>query len=204
MDPHHAADEVAANRALVALVDEAASRLNVAVATSASPAVVDRCETAGASLYWWNPMYDDYDAPDSVSRRLHKANGLPCLNGGGNVGTAAWVIAHAVLGKRRIGIVGMDFGYPPGTSYERTQYYPELRDLFGDRYKEAFIHLDSPYVGERWFTDPAYYWFRDVFLEMAQDAEAETVNCTEGGILHGPRVPAVGLDEFLERVAGTP
>ena len=34
-------------------------------------------------------MFDDYDQPDSVSRRIHRANGLPCLNGGGNVGTAA-------------------------------------------------------------------------------------------------------------------
>jgi hypothetical protein len=118
-----------------------------------------------------------------------------------NVGTAAWVIAHAVLGKRRIALLGMDFSYPPGTPYARTQYYPELREMFGDRYEEAFIHLDSPWLGERWFTDPAYYWFRDVFLEMAQEADAETVNCTEGGILHGDRVPAVGLDEFLAKTA---
>ena len=60
-------------------------------------------------------------------------NGLPCLNGGGNVGTAAWVMTHAVLGQRRIGLVGIDFGYAPGTPYEQTQYYPELRELLGDR-----------------------------------------------------------------------
>ena len=47
------------------------------------------------ALYWWNPMLDDPDRPDSVSRRLHRDNGLPSLNGGGNVGTAAWVITHA-------------------------------------------------------------------------------------------------------------
>ena len=36
---------------------------------------------------------------------------------------------------------------------------------------------------------------------LAQDAECETVNCTEGGILHGERVPMVALDEFLAKVA---
>jgi hypothetical protein len=202
MDPTHAADEMRANRDLVALVDRHGPRLTVAIATSASPRVVERCEQAGMTLCWWNPMYDDYEQPQSVSRRLHEANGLPCLNGGGNVGTAAWVIAHAVLGKRRIGLLGMDFAYPPGTPYARTQYYPELREMFGERHEEAFIHLDSPWLGERWFTDPAYYWFRDVFLEMAQEADAETVNCTEGGILHGERVPVAGLDEFLAKTAG--
>jgi len=80
--------------------------------------VVERCEQAGMELYWWNPMYDDYDKP-AASARLWEANGLPCLNGGGNVGTAAWVLTHAALGKRRIGLVGIDLGYAPGTRTRR-------------------------------------------------------------------------------------
>ena len=36
---------------------------------------------------------------------------------------------------------------------------------------------------------------------MAREAECETVNCTEGGILFGERVPMVALDEFLAKVA---
>jgi hypothetical protein len=197
MDPAHGRDELAANQALLELVDRHGPALRIAIATSASPAVVDRCEKAGAALFWWNPMYDDYDAPDSLSRRLHATNGLPCLNGGGNVGTAAWVIAHAVLGKRRVGIVGMDLGYAPGTPYAKTQYYPELRELLGARYHEAFVHIENPHVGETWFCDPAYFWFREVFLEMARETGCETVNCTEGGILFGPGVTVRGLEEFL-------
>src|SRR5215467_1548721 len=96
MDPTHHGDELAANRALVELVNAYGPKIKVAVATSAAPAVVERCEQAGMDLYWWNPMYDDYDAPGSLSRRLWEMNGLPCLNGGGNVGTAAWVVTHAL------------------------------------------------------------------------------------------------------------
>jgi hypothetical protein len=197
MDAAHAQDEVAANRALLELVDRHGARLRVAAATSAAPAVVTRCRAAGIALYWWNPMYDDYDRADSVSRRLHHANRLPCLNGGGNVGTAAWVLAHAVLGKRRVALMGMDFGYAPGTPYERTQYYPELQELFGDRLDEAFIRVENPLSGETWLTDPAYYWFRDVFFEMAREAQCETFNCTEGGIVFGPEVKAMTLEEFV-------
>lgn len=202
MDPVHAQDEMAANRALVELVDAYGPKIKVAIATSASPAVVDRCEKAGMELYWWNPMYDDYDQPGSVSRRLYETNGLPCLNGGGNVGTAAWVLTHAVLRKRRVAVIGMDFAYAPGTPYERTQYYPELVELFGDRHTEAFIHVANPELGETWFSDPAYYWFRDVFLEMAREADCETFNCTEGGILFGDGVAFVSLDEFLTQGDG--
>ena len=201
MDPAHARDEVTANRELLDLVNRHGPRLAVAIATSAAPAVVDRCEKAGMALHWWNPMYDDHDAPDSLSRRLHASNGLPCLNGGGNVGTTAWVIAHAVLGKRRVGIVGMDLSYAPGTPYAKTQYYPELKALLGDRYAEAFVHIDNPHVNETWFCDPAYYWFRDVFLEMAREADCRTYNCTEGGILFGPGVEVTALERFLEETA---
>jgi hypothetical protein len=197
MDPAHHGDEVAANRALVELVDAHGPLIKVAVATSAAPAVVDRCEKAGMELYWWNPMYDDYDRPGSVSRRLFEMNGLPCLNGGGNVGTAVWVLAHAVLKKHRVGLIGMDLSYAPGTPYEKTQYYPELVELFGDRHPEAFVHLTNPHLGETWFSDPAYYWFREVFLEMAAEATCETYNCTEGGLLFGPGIATVRLEEFL-------
>lgn len=197
MDPSHAQDELAANRELIALVDAYGPQLKIAAATSAAPAVVDRCEKAGMELYWWNPMYDDYEQPESVSRRLYRRNGLPCLNGGGNVGTAAWVLTHAVLGKKRVALIGMDFSYLPGTPYSRTQYYHELRDLLGDHFEEGFIHLENPYLGETWFCDPAHYWFREVFLEMAKETDCETFNCTEGGILFGPGVTTVPLEEFL-------
>ena len=196
MDPALAPDEVAANRALLALVDAHGPQMRAAVATSAAPAVVARCESAGIAMYWWNPMYDDYDRPGSVSRRLHEDNGLPCLNGGGNVGTAAWVMAHAVLAKTRVALLGIDFSYPPGTPYARTQYYPELREMLGDAYEQAYVTHENPYR-ETWMCDPAYWWFRDVFLGMAREAGCRTVNCTEGGILFGEPIEVATIEEFV-------
>lgn len=73
--------------------------------------------------------------------------------------------------------------------------------MLGERLDEAFIHIENPVLGETWFTDPAYYWFRDVFLEMAREAECETFNCTEGGVLFGPEIRTTTLDEFLDTVA---
>jgi hypothetical protein len=198
VEPIDRDNELSANRALVDLVDVHGPKIKVAAATSAAPTVVERCRQARMELYWWNPMYDDYDKPGSHSRRLWEMNGLPCLNGGGNVGTAAWVLTHAVLGKRRIALVGIDLGYAPGTPYEKTQYHPELLELLGDRYREAFIHTENPVTREVWFSDPTYHWFREVFLEMARDADGQTFNCTEGGLLFGDGVTTVPLETFLE------
>ena len=52
-------------------------------------------------------------------------------------------------------------------------------------------------MGETWFTDPAYYWFREVFFEMARQADCRTFNCTEGGILFGNGVEMASIEDFV-------
>jgi hypothetical protein len=70
--------------------------------------------------------------------------------------------------------------------------------MLGARLPEAFIHSENPITREVWFSDPAYHWFREVFLEMARETDGETFNCTEGGLLFGPGITTVPLDAFLD------
>jgi hypothetical protein len=188
LDPYVHEKERQRNAALVEAVDRSGPSITALLASSVSPSVVARCRDAGMQLFGWNPMLDDPAPPGSWTRRLHVLNGLPALMTGGNVGTAAWVIAHSVLRHRCVLLVGMDLGYAPGTSLHHTQYHKDLVELFGDRAAEAFIEIDNPHTGERWFTDPTYYWYREVFLELAAAADCRTVNCTGGGTLFGPGV----------------
>lgn len=198
MDPKFREDQLRFNRELLELVDKFGPRIRIAVASSASASVVGRIRESGMSAYWWNPMYDDYDVDDSLTRRIHALNGLPCVNAGGNVGSACWVFAHAVLEKKRIGLVGMDFGYYGDTPYSQTQYYKEILSLVGpDRLDEVYVRMLNPHVNQEFYTDPAYLWYRNSFLEMAQDAEGETYNCTGGGILFGSEIHWMSLPEFL-------
>ena len=196
------ADEMRANDEILGLLDRHGSDIRMALATSASQAVVERVLETGMEIYWWNPMLDDPDDPASLTARLQDANALPCVNAGGNVGTACWVMADAVLGKSEIGLTGVDFSYYSDTPYRNTQYYHEAVALVGEENLDAvFIRLHNPHMDEWFFTDPAYMWYRECFLEMAADAESATYNCTEGGILFGDNVEFVPLAEFLERHA---
>lgn len=198
MDPKFREDQLRLNHELLGLVNKYGPDIRIAVASSAAPAVVSRIQESSMATYWWNPMYDDYDLEDSLTGRIHALNGLPCVNAGGNVGSACWVFAHAVLRKRRIGLVGMDFGYYADTLYSQTQYYKEILALVGpDRLDEVFVRILNSYLGREFYTDPAYLWYRDAFVEMAQQAECKTVNCTGGGILFGPRIEWMSLPEFL-------
>lgn len=198
MDPKFREDQLRFNREVTELVNAHGAQIRLAASSSASEAVVRRAVESGMDIYWWNPMYDDYDAPDSLTRKIHALNGLPCVNAGGNVGAACWVFAHAVLGKQRVGLVGMDFGYYSDTPYSQTQYYKEILTLVGpDGLDDVYVRIVNPHVGREFYTDPAYLWYRDAFVEMAQRAECATYNCTGGGILFGPGIYWSGLKDFL-------
>lgn len=197
LDPYLGTAELERNNELVGLVNKHGHAMKAIISTSVSQPVTKRCLDSGMQLYWWNPIYDDFDLPNSVTRRVFQSNKVPCLANGGNVGTSAWVIAHAVLKIKEIALVGMDFSYAPNTPLVNTQYYNEIAEMFGDETAEAFIQVENPYTGETWFTDPAYYWYNQTFLQLAMEAECTTVNCTEGGILFGEGIDFAPLSNFL-------
>jgi hypothetical protein len=202
IDPIHRENEARANELLLQLVNKQGESIKAIIATSSDPGITRRCLEAGMELYWWNPLYDDYEEPGSYSRRVYELTGVPCMVTGGNVGASSFVFANAILDAEEVALVGFDFGYAPGTPPFNTQSYYELVDLLGDRIAEAFIDIWNPYTGETWISDPTHYWYRQIFLEIASVAGCRTFNCTEGGTLFGERVEFVTLKEFLERERG--
>jgi 6-hydroxymethylpterin diphosphokinase MptE-like protein len=202
LDPSHWEDEERRNRELMDAVDRHGPAIKCLIATCVDPTVTARCLAAGMELYWWNPLYDDHDAPDSVSRRAFELNGVPCMVTGGNCGSAAWVAAHSVLETRTVALLGFDLGYPPGTPLQRTQYYAEMAEIFGDRIADFYIEVANPQTGETWYADPTYYWYRSVFLQMVSDAPCQTFNCSEGGTVFGDGVTLTRFEEFLRLHAG--
>lgn len=199
LDPAFAQNEIRKNRELIDLCNRHGKDIKLVIATCVDPGLTKRVVEAGFDLYWWNPLYDDTDEPDSVSRKLYDMNGVPCMVTGGNCGSAAWVFAHAILGRKDVGLVGMDLGYRPGTPLIKTQYYYPMKELLGDRIEEGYIKVYNPHLSEEWFTDPTYYWYRSCFLSMVKDARCTTYNCSEGGTVFGDGVEFIPLATFLSR-----
>ena len=197
LDPHLNTDEAIRNQELIELVNRHGPRIRATISTSVSPAVTARCLESGMNLYWWNPIMDDVQDPQSMTRQLFNLNNAPCMVTGGNVGSAAWVFAHQILRAKEVILVGLDLGYAPDTPYEKTQYYREMQELFEEQVADAFISVYNPYLKETWYTDPAYFWYRKSLLEMATQAPCTTYNCTEGGILFGKGIRFVPLSTVL-------
>jgi hypothetical protein len=196
------AREKQVNDEIFRLLERYGPRIRIALATCASGAIVERVIATGMQIYWWNPMFDDPDLPESDTRQLYHTNHFPCINAGGNVGTACYMMAHAVLGKKNVALTGMDFSYYIDTPYRSTQYYADLVAMIGkENLDTAFIRIKNPHLNVWFYTDPAYYWFREIFLQLAADADCVTFNCTEGGILFGDNIKFVPLQHFLQETS---
>jgi len=199
LDPALNTDQIAKNEELIELVNRFGPEIKLIISTSVTPEIAQRCIEAGMELYWWNPLYDDYENPESITRKIYEMNKVPCMVTGGNVGASAWVFAHTVLGSPAIILVGMDCSYPPGTSVRNTQYYEHLLELFPDNLERGLVKVYNPFLNETWITDPGYYWYAQIFQKMAPLASCITYNCTEGGILFGKGIEFARLSDVLDR-----
>jgi len=197
LDPALNTDQIARNNELIQLVNLFGPKIKLIISTSSSPEIAQRCIDAGMELYWWNPLYDDYENPDSITRKIYHMNKVPCMVTGGNVGASAWVFSHTILKSPAVILTGMDCSYPPGTPVRNTQYYEHLLELFPDRPETGLVEIYNPFLKETWITDPGYYWYAQIFKQMAPLASCVTYNCTEGGILFGEGIKFAKLSDTL-------
>lgn len=198
LDPAFAA-ELETNRQIIEMLNKHGPKVRIALSSSSPPAVTERAIEAGMQIFWWNPMFDDPSVANGVTQSLFKMNGFPCVNACGNVGAASWMFAHAVLGKQSVALMGLDFSYYSDLPYINTQYYVEAKEIFGeDRLDEFFIKVHNPHIDQWFYTDPTYFWYRQVFFEAVDDSDCFTANCTGGGIVFNERVQWMNFKQFVQ------
>ena len=189
------------NQANIDLVNKYASQIKLVICSSAPRNVVKRAIEAGFDMYWWNPIVDAPQAPESLTRKIYNINKKSCMNTGGTVGTAAWVFANAILKIPEIAITGMDLGYHSETAIEMTQTYYELQEFVTNReeLEQLFPKFNFPLTGEEFYIDPTYFWYRKNFLELHSRAAGKTYNCSEAGTLFDDNFSCITLNDFLQQ-----
>ena len=183
-------NQVAVNAENIVLVNR--FKVPLVIASTVAPNVARRTDLH--ERYWFVPLVDDPELEDSLARRMMLMTGLPAMNTGGTVGTAAWVLAHSILKSKNIAVVGMDMGYPLETPLENTQEWnmlkgePNVADLFPGR---------QGHWGQC-FTSITYAWYMDNLLSLLSANSATITNCTGGGALIGENVTCMELEEWLK------
>lgn len=190
------------NRRNIDLVNQHGKGKKLIICSAAPKNVVERTRSVGFDAYWWAPLVDSPEKPDSLTRAIVKETRLPAMNTGGTVGSAAWVFALTVLKIPKIAVVGMDLGYyKADTSYQQTQTYYSLKDRVGeDKIKDYFPEFTFPTTGEKFYTDPTYYWYRSNLLDLIAASRSTVYNCTGGGTLVGRGVECLEIEEFCAKV----
>ncbi|NBU73376.1 MAG: hypothetical protein EBS53_18365 [Bacteroidetes bacterium] len=188
------------NQKNIELINRHGPYIKALVSSSAPANVLARIKQAGFQTYFFNPLVDDPEKKDSLTRKLRAVNGFPCVNTGGNVRTCAWILAATVLGIQSVGLLGMDFGYYQDLPRQETQKYYELLEFLQDdeNLDAYFPTFTYPGTGELMYTDPTYFWYRQNFLELLPLVPAKTYNCTEGGTLYSDQLPCCSIEEFLQ------
>ncbi|GBF48820.1 hypothetical protein LPTSP4_03200 [Leptospira ryugenii] len=186
------------NEENIRIVNENAGKTKAIVATTVHPSVTKRLIEAGFDIYWWHPLVDDPNKPDSLTRNFYQKIKLPCLNTGGTVGTTSWLFAELILKLKNIAVIGMDYGYYDDLPIEKTQTYYELVMKEGkEGVEQYFVPHKNSLTGQGFYIDPTYYWYRRNFYELLERSEATLINCTEGGTLEHPQIKNINFTEFL-------
>lgn len=131
---------------------------------------------------------------------------LPDLNTGGNCGMLAWHMA-TWMGCKDIAVIGMDYGYKPGTSLENTSNYKQWKHLPEDQLKAQYGTYYNKHYDIEVTIDAVYESFRDVamewFTKFDEHGSNKTFNCTEGGTIEGTgnngyKVTQMLFQDFLD------
>lgn len=193
------------------LVDKYGPYIKVVVTSSVAPNVVERAEKAGAKVYFFLPLYDDWRQIESFTK-MHQymtmsekhPHGIPAMNASGHAGGAAWTLAWLVMRKSPVTLIGIDLGYLPEDPLESTYYWKGLMQRTQGNVamvRGAYETIHNPDFDTDAVIDPVFKHYRESFREMVAISPewVETINCTEGGSLFGEGIKPMKFSEFLER-----
>ncbi len=173
------------------------------LAITVAPNVVETCKKAGIKPYFFVAMLDNFYLTNNITRLMHFMTECTAVNCGGNGGSASWAVAY-YLEAKQIALIGLDYGYLKSTPIEETAYYNTLKEL-GKSHNEIlalYFNDHNPDFNEDCYSDIMFGHYREGFknmLELAQlSRPVDTVNCTEGGILHGSNIKSLRFADWLK------
>ena len=178
-------------------------RPKAVLAATVSPNVVAVCKKNSLPIYWFVAMLDQFNLTNNITRLMHFMTGATAVNCGGNSGSSAWALAN-YLEAPEIALIGLDYGYLKGTPIEQTAYYETLKDKAADPTAIFALYFDhhNPDFNIDCYSDIMFGHYKEAFLNMLGLASLSrpslrTVNCTEGGILHGAGLKGMKFKDWL-------
>ena len=138
----------------ISLVNKYGKGKKLIICSTAPKNVVKRIIDVGFDSYWWAPLVDNPEEPDSLTRKMVEETKLPAMNTGGTVGTAAWVFALTQLKIPKIAVVGMSRHtakaahfvpkYLTEQGFDITPVNPNSTEILGKKSYPDVSSIDHP------------------------------------------------------------
>lgn len=228
--PHIYVVSIDGNRDLIVkwfddpLVDRYAEGIVGLFASTVANNAIKRFAHAGGRPYFFHGMLDDFATFESVTSFMNLMTGSTCVSALGNVGATCWTLAQ-YLGCSPILLIGMDYGYRDDTPIEETAYYKHLKEVGipTEQILTLFRRGYNPDFDTYYRTDLVFRHYREGFLNAVAMSPTimhdpgpgkglrpvklmptTTLNCTEGGSLHGEGISAMTFNDALAKYSGHP
>lgn len=194
------------------LVDENAGKIKAVLNITVHPSVPKRFK---GKKYWFISMYDNplvtvngkqYLNPQSITMFMHFLTKKFMMVTLGNVGGFIWNLGN-YIGCSPLLLIGYDYSYAT-LKPEKTSYWQAYLNLTKGKKREArkVFHIETnPIYKTKYLMEPIFMSYRELFkiyLEKAEKVGIKTVNCTEGGALHGSYIENMRFKEALEKFGG--
>lgn len=181
------------------------------LSTTATPGVYEEAKKAGMSIFFIHTLFDYNEGKTSfnkiagiMSRAKHHQRGLPAIQTGANVGTAAWVTGWSILKRATVALIGIDHGYDADIPWEQINYHstqmPKDVDQSSEVFKRAYPTIYNPYFDCYCKQDPTFVYFSNALKEFIQRTTkiVKTINATEGGVIFGEGIECMTFKNFLK------
>lgn len=194
------------------LVKKFGSQIKALLISTVHPKVREALEEAGAQIYWFHGLFDDWRSPESFTRLVQtitktkdKPHGLATVSCLGNTGAASWVVCHSLL-RRNAALIGIDMGYPEGYPLTETYYFSTyLKAAGGDPQKAlafGYREVYNPFTKCKVVQDPVFRHYTEAWLEAARMTPSwhVTVNCSPESALFSfdGTINTMRFEDFLK------
>ena len=142
-----------------------------------------------------------------IQKAKNHVEGLPAIQTGGNVGTAAWFVSWQLLKCSKVCLIGIDHGWSENDSWDTIQSHGNAFDKIeldeeSPLFEKLFPTITNPFFNCNCILDPIFQYYRNAFLEFIERSPewVTTINATEGGSIFGNRITCIRFEEFLKNL----
>lgn len=189
------------------IVKKFGNKIKCIVSTTASPKAHQAMIDSGLDIFWVHTLVDYNKGKNSfnyiantMTKSKNHPKGLPAIQTGGNVGTAAWILSWSILKHKTVGLIGIDHGYYSEDRSIDDHKLPKGINEYSLAYKKAYPTIYNPEFDCHCTQDPIFQYYSNSLKNFIKKTShnVNTINATEGGALFGEGITCTTFNKFLK------